>query len=148
MSILTDSAAQLIQKLLVQESMGLEPPSTPWPIYFGRMPDGHNVEDQLVVVYDTEPVQDGRLMGTGECIEHPGFQVRVRVSDYNTGHAKLAAIAAVLDQVKNNVVTGDSAATYTIKAVTRRGGPIPIGPDERGREHFTLNATTTIVENP
>jgi hypothetical protein len=83
----------------------------------------------------------------GERIEHPGFQVRVRTLDYTTGFAKISAIAAVLDSVKNDAVSGDTE-TYVVNAITRSSGPIPIGTDEEGREGFTLNATATITENP
>lgn len=147
MSILSDSPATILQKLLVDEAAAAMPPATPWPCYIGRLPDGSEVEAEILAVFDTEPRQDGRIMATGERIEHPGFQVRVRANAYNTGHLKLSQVAAILDAVKNQAVSGDSA-TYTVNAITRVGGVIPIGTDENGREGFTLNATATITENP
>jgi len=147
MSTLSDSPASLLQFVLIGEGAGVQPPAAPWPIYVGRLPDGSNIEDQAIAVYDTEPRQDGRLMA-GEKIEHPGMQFRVRADDYQTGFQKLSAIAAILDSVKNQAVLGDSLNAYTVNAITRIGGVIPIGTDDQGREGFTLNVTSTITESP
>ena len=130
--------------MAVQPSAG---PAALWPAYIGRMPDGKQTATNLIVVYDTEPRQDGRLMRTGERIEHPGLQFRVRAVDYLTGHKKLAIIAAALDVIKRQTVTVDGTA-YLIHAIKRIGGIIQLGTDEVGREGFTFNATATISEAP
>lgn len=115
-----------------------------WPAYISFMPD---TPDEVVVIYDTEGDMDGRLMATGEQIEHPGIMIQVRGKSYLDTCNKAAQIALALDQVRNVWVAADSSSWYNVLNVSRTSPVIPLGIEEdaRGRRHlFSLNMVLTM----
>lgn len=138
------STADVIRHLLIDGGLGSMPGSNEaWPVYVGSEPDG---PDNAITVYDTAGVMSGRVMVTGEKLENPGIQVRVRSRDVLTGRAKAADVAAFLDtQVFLTEVTIGSDS-YKVWAVNRTSQVIPAGldnPSSRRRLH-TVNATVSI----
>lgn len=113
-----------------------------WPIYVGMLPDE---PDEAIAIFDTAGTLDGRLMATGETIEHPGIQVRVRGFNYAPTKAKIDAIAVAISSQSGSQVELDGD-TYVLKNISRRGSVnnLGIGDDDKSRYHFTLNAITTI----
>jgi len=139
------SPAELLRASLVGARIGVFPSKTskkPWPVFVGHMPDD---PDDVICVYDTAPVMDGRLQETGETVKHLGFQVRVRSFSYRAAYAKITTIDARLDDIRREgiVINGES---YIIAAVTKTSGPLAMGqePDGKRRENFTLNGTMTV----
>ena len=101
-------------------------PNSFWPIYCQSEPDE---PDQTITVYTTEPQLDGQSMIDGEIYQHLAFQVRVRSLSSN-----LAAAQAYLieHQFSENcyyvsVPNPEATAVYTVQAIVKKGGPIPIG---------------------
>lgn len=137
--------SQIIAKRIIDVRLGMLPPfveGMTFPTYYGVLPER---PDDAIVVIDTTSIPDGRLMRGGRQIEHPGIQVRVRAGKYATAYARLMAIARMFDAMKRTHIVVDSTA-YRVDNVSRRGRPIPLGPDETNRQHFTLNAVLTIAE--
>lgn len=134
--------ADIVARLLVQVNIS-DDLNGAWPTYVSFFPD----VGQGVVVYETPGEQDGRIMLTGERIERPGIQIRVRSQDYSDASNKAWAIAKKLDEQSNAEVVIDSAEAYTIQNISRRGTPIDLGPEgEDGsnrRFNFTVNAVVT-----
>lgn len=133
--------AEIIRQLLIDLDLG-ESSGSAWTVFVSFLPTS---PDQAIAVYDTAALSDGRLMGTGERIEHPGFQIRVRGSNYPDVRNKADEIALALDTQQNTSVT-TSDGTFEILNISRLGGLIHLGIDEtdQRRHHITINAVTTI----
>lgn len=136
------SPARILQQWLVDQGIGVDAglPGD-FPIYVGFLGDQ---EDKALAVYDTSPVTEGRIQRTGETIEHPGLQFRVRHNDYAAAYDKAKQITNALDGLKRATVVVDTEA-YTVHGVHHRG-IIDVGPedDKRRRQNFTINALATI----
>ncbi len=116
-----------------------------WPLYTSLLPDGKNVKTNAGVIYDIAGVSDSRQMN-GLIPEHPGIQLRIRSRDYETGFAKIEAMASALDDLVTvaTVIVGDE--TYEIYNVSRQINIIP-SDEVKGttrRYLFTLDFIVTI----
>lgn len=113
-----------------------------WPVYVGQLPDS---PDNAAAVYDLAGVADGRLMRDGTHVIHPGWQVRVRATDYPTAYNKASAIKTALEGFRNFQVA-IVGVSYTIAAITLQGGILSMGmePDARKRNNFALNGSITL----
>jgi hypothetical protein len=147
---LAHSPADVVRALLIDLGLGTAPADADaWPIYVGQEPDS---PDKVITVYDTSGVLQGRFMIDGEIQENHGFQVRVRASNHYDGYEKARAIAVALDEsvsletvsVGDDVGTGDE--TYTVYAISRKGGVISLGKDTPRTKLnlFTINAVASL----
>jgi len=114
-----------------------------WPIFVGHMPDSPN---DVLCVYDTSGNRNGRIMSTGENIDKPGFQLRVRADDYAEAYSKINEITTYLSTIKMNVVA-ISGTSYKIHSVTKIGTILSLGQetDSHRRCEFTMNGTLTLT---
>lgn len=136
------SPAELIYQLLIAEGL-IETSGTGFRASVSFMPD---TPDSFVTVYDTAGKFDGRIMASGEQVEHPGIQIRVRGIDYPTTWAKANEIAKSLDAQRNSTVSFSSTDRFRLRNVTRTGPILPMGVEEVGerrRFNLTINATLT-----
>ena len=140
--------AELLRSSLVSAGLGVmrtHNPNNDWPVYVSHLADD---PDNAICVYDTAGVKDGREMPTGNTLHHPGFQIRVRATDYTTAYGKVRDVQAHLDTIRQQalVLGGHS---YTLVAVSQAGSLIPLGRegDEAQRENFTVNGTLTFTRN-
>lgn len=124
-------------------------PTTPnltsgWPIYVGHLPDK---PDNAICIYDTSGVADGRDMRSEETITHPGWQVRVRATDYGAAQAKMKEVQKFLDTIRRTAVTIDGD-DYRLEAVRQTGTPLALGQEQKAqrRDTITLNGTLTMKE--
>lgn len=133
--------AEIIRQLLIDLDLG-ESSGSAWVVFVSFLPSS---PDQAMAVYDTTALPDGRLMGTGERIEHPGFQIRVRGTHYPDVRNKADEIALALDAQQGTSVT-ISDGTFEVLNISRIGGILYLGIDEtdQRRHHITINAVTTI----
>lgn len=146
MTTLAHSPADVLRHVLVGIGLGTEPPTTPaaaqaWPVYAGAEPA---TPDNVVTLYDTAGVSDGRSMVDGELFQHYGVMVRVRAADHPTGWAKADAVRrALAREVRGRSATIDGKS-YTAHAV-RIGQVLPNGPEpESRRSVFTLNLLAVV----
>lgn len=111
-----------------------------------------NSPDAAICLYDTAGKPDGRVMRTGEQIEHPGVQIYLRHLSYPVGWAKLKEIADALSTVKNDFVLFDSDEVYVVNNISRAGTILalgiedlgPNGSGDRRRHQFTVNLLVTL----
>jgi hypothetical protein len=136
-----DCHSEVLQQLLVDLGLGVlrsAHPTSDWAVYVTLMAD---VPDNAICIHNTAPQLDGRMMSTGEVIEHKGFQVMVRATTHEVGFAKIEAIRIAVDETvyKNTVVVGSHS--YGVHSITRRGGILSLGRDvgSSERQLFTLN---------
>lgn len=115
----------------------------PWPCSISSMPQEPN---EAACLYDTVPLLDGRLMKTGEVVEHPGIQLKVRDSTAKTGYAKAAELRDVFDSTINYAFTFEGN-DYTIQNISRSSGVLSLGQEQGQKKRFlfTVNAFVTIL---
>lgn len=134
--------AAIIRKLLIDLGIGTAAGS--WPVFIAFLPD---FPDNAIIVYDTAGILDGRIMATGEQIEHPGFQIRIRGPEYPVVLSKVSDIALGIDSQRKVSVALSVSEAYTVHNISRTGAPIPLGLEEIGDRknfHFTVNGVATI----
>ncbi len=136
------SAAEIVRQLLIDGGLGAESGNL-WVIYVGFLPDEI---DNAICVYDTAGTLDGRIMSTGEQIEHFGIQIRVRGISYPDTRKKIEDVALFIAAQIRTLVTIDSNDVYLVHNISQRGGILSIGVEltDRKRHNFTVNAITTI----
>ena len=133
--------AEIIQTLLTQASGSLfsNPPSVPWPLYIGYMPDTDDgAEDSVGALYDTAGTKIGRLLASGKPLFKYGLQLKVRAFDYSTGVALVRAAALQLSQTKMQSVVV-SGHTYVIDTVIQTSSVLSMGKDMRRRSLVSCN---------
>jgi hypothetical protein len=140
---LSHSPADVLRWLLIAGGIGTDPSlGEAWPIYASDEPD---LPDNLLTLYDTAGVTQGRLQETGETAEHRGVMVQIRGIDQPTTWAKADAARVYLDESVHNQVITVGASEYIVHAVTRKSGPISLGREPTtNRFLFTLNAVMSL----
>lgn len=157
--------SDIVRHLLIDLGVGTNPENRdPWPIFEAAEPD---VPDEVITVLGQKGKTYGRNQLTGETIEKPGVQFRIRSSISNLAATKANEIAAVLDQaVLNNVVVvvdpiSGLSFVYVVENVNRShgsalnsGNVVPLGkssPATPGitapssvRFTFTINALVSV----
>ena len=139
--LLEASPASIIAAYLIDEKAKMSRPTDNdvWPLYVSSMPDGENVEQDCGCVYDTSGVKDGRYM-RGAVVMHQGIQIRMRSRVYETGYAKIEALASELDSIARYSITID-VGTFLIENASRSTDIVPLGvePGTRRSYLFTVN---------
>jgi hypothetical protein len=140
------SPAQVIRRLLIQLNLAPSNQTGDWAPFVAFLPD---VPDTALCVYDTAGTQDGRLMRSGEKIEHPGIQIRFRSSNYPVAWQKAKDVADAIDAlpVGTTVTMVPATETWRIQNVSRTGAILTAGIEEVGdrkRHNFTINAILTM----
>lgn len=105
--------------------------------------------DETVGFFDTAGRLDGRMMRTGEQIEHYGVQIQVRGRVYLDTYDRAKDLALLLDGIIKQTVAINSDEIYTLHNVSRSGAVIPVGIEtvgSRRRHLFTINMTVTVTQ--
>ena len=149
------SPADVLRHALVSGGMGVLPsiatPGTPliWPMYVGRLP---NKPDNIIGVYNTAGVKQGRYMRTGESLFSNGWQIRIRAVSHIDAWNKAKDIQKHLDTIRQFGVIIETSK-YIITSVTQIGSPIPMGQGRESkrregirRDNISMNGTLTIKE--
>ena len=147
---LTSPPSIIIRDLLIANSLGSSRSSDdpePWPIGVSHEPDSKQEQDDIVTLYDTGGANDGRIMKTGERVQHETVQVRIRSKKYLTGYAQIKIISDFFDQLLRESIIVDSV-NYLIQNISRSSPILPLGTEKgsKRRQLFTLNIAVTINE--
>lgn len=140
------SPAEALQLYLIQVGVGglLVPGAgADWSVYLNNMPD---TPDNAICAYDTTGRIQGRIHRTGETIEQPGVQVKVRGTVNRAVCQKIKDVADALDACKRVVVVAPDSTCIMISSFTRN--PIlNLGnvPGNRVRFAFTVNAFAVLI---
>jgi len=131
------SPAQVLKKLLLDESLVNAHTSATWPCFINSMPD---TPDNAVCTIDTGAEKQGRIMRTGEVIQKPAVQIQFRAKTFSEGWTKAKAVEAVLDALYRRSITLESI-DYMLHSVRRHNTVLPLGAEPGGnrREMFSLN---------
>jgi hypothetical protein len=139
------SPAQVIRKLLIAASLAPNSQTAAWSPFVSFLPD---VPDTAIAVYDTGGVLQGRIMRSGEKIEKPGIQVRLRSSDYPGAFSKAETIRDAIDALTpGTVVEMAPGESWSIQNISRTSPILTTGIEEVGdrkRHNLTINAILTM----
>ncbi len=122
-----------------------------WPSFTSFLPDvdaAKKVPANAVCLYDTTGHKHGRLMRTGEVLQHWGVQVKVRSSDYQVGWMKANKIAAEMDTTKRLAIDAGNYL-YLLHAISR-GPVLAMGRDpndQKRNHHFSINCIFPLEES-
>ena len=152
-STLTHSPADIVRYTLIQLGYGSLPEDNlSWPISVGVEPD---TPDNVVTIYDTSGLHQGRTQIDGRVQERYGFQVRVRAVDHPQAHQKINSIMIALDQQVYDEFINIDDSQYLVKTVSRVTTPLSIGQQAASaggrttvtkREVFTINGTVKLEQ--
>lgn len=143
MDLLLHAPSDILRRVMVGLSLGTLPSDDlAWPIFSAQ---DVATPDNIIVVRDTSGVIDGRIQQTGEMVEYPGIQIRIRGVDQPTAYVKAQAICYNLDRSVNRYpITLDSTA-YLVETVSRKGSVLHLGKEPSSkRDLYTVNATVII----
>lgn len=140
------SPAQVIRRLLIQLTLAPDSQTAAWAPFTAFLPD---LPDTALVVYDTAGTQNGRIMRTGEKIEHPGIQIRFRSSNYPAAWEKAKAVRDAVDALPTGTIVAmiPTGETWRIQNISRTGAILTAGIEEEGdrkRHNLTINAILTM----
>lgn len=144
-----DPISKIFVQWSVDESLAFLPVSgtvQDWEAFYGSLPDGSRDSDNAICFYDRPGLTQGRILATGETIERPALQVRVRATDYLTGYTKMRAIVEAIDAIARASVTV-GGNNYIITSASRNM-PIPLGPEgeNRRRQAFVCNLLVKVKQ--
>lgn len=142
---MSDSPSKVFQYMLVQLSLGTLPVpgvAADWRVYRQALTNDNR---NAIFIFGTTPEQDGRLM-SGQVIEHPGIQIRIRGMTDEDAEVKGMAIESALAGVKHlTVPVGGN--NYLVESFKKTSGLTFIFQEEVGnRRHYTINGTITVRE--
>ena len=147
---LSHTPSQIIRQVIIDLGHGANGGIT-WPVTAGAEPDG---PDNVITVYDTAGVKQGRQQIDGLVVLAYGLQLRVRSNDAQVAWKKIEDIGIGLDediQLTSTTVTdpegyGTATQTYTVYNISRASGPFPLSDTSSDRKLFTLNLLAKIRE--
>lgn len=160
-TLLQHAPQDVVKALLIGFGVGSQPIAyAQWPILVDMEPDE---PDNCITVIGTDGVMDGRLMPTGEQLEHFGIMLRVRAATTTgTGHTlhafqvafnKIKSIVEILDKtvVRTTLALTDIAqgdADYMIHCANRTSSIMNLGRQRGSKERyvFTVNYLFSIVQ--
>ena len=118
------------------------------PLFVGTVPDQ---PENLLVIYNTSPVLNGRLHKTGRSVIKPGIQVYARATKTTSmaasevAFARLQMIQTWMDGVRQLIVPvgGES---YKIHAIRQASGIVAVGLTEKNTYESTLNVVLSLTK--
>lgn len=142
------SAADILRYLLIDLTIAGDPADSPlptWPAYAHMEP---GTPDDVITVFDTSAMQQGRVHNDGERQEREGFQVRIRATLGEEGYNKADEIKTAFDQDVYQRTVTIGAYSYLVHAISRTTGIIALGtePAVSKRSLFTINGTVSVRE--
>lgn len=132
--------------MLINAGLGTDPDlKKDWPVYAIGEPD---LPDNVITVYDTAGMDDGRLMTNGELQCHYGWQMRVRAVNHPVGYRKINALRVYISETFRALNLTIEGSLYQVPAFTHLGEIMILGPDTPGskRKLFTLNGTIPLKQ--
>lgn len=142
--IIYDPMSRIVQQLLQDLDLAVDYNGTAdeWPAFIGVQPPSPN---NVITVYDTEGIKQGRVMIDGEVQDKAGVQIRIRAEGPVDGYVKGRAILNGFDKSvdRNTVIVGSNQ--YVINSMSRQTDVLSLGLEEgTGRLYLhTLNYTVS-----
>lgn len=143
--VLAKSPAFVLSSYIIEELELMTDPvdGDDWPLFSSHLPDGIN---SCGCMYDTTGIRDGRIMSTGEMVEHHGIQLTIRAAEYEAGRAKAEEIALALDATYNGSISIESGVDFELQNVKRMSSVVALGLeiDSKRNYLFTVDFLVTL----
>ena len=141
----TDSPSLITRSFLVNNSIFTLPSAVgDWPLYISGLPDGDNIEDNAGAVYDVAPNLDGRLMTSGDVVQHYGISFTIRCTTYEAGWQKCLSILTLLvATAQSDISLG--ANDYLIEAFSVMSGIVYLGVETGTKRRYLFELTFTVT---
>ena len=128
---------KVISQLLINGGFGSF--DSEWRVFESFLP---NEPDDAIAVYNRGGSQDGRLLETGERIEHLKYEIQVRGINYLDVWRKMNSIVLFLDSLKNITVEVSPGEIYTVFNVSRQSDITTLGLEMHGTRRRQYLAVT------
>lgn len=140
------SPAAILHEALVGLDVLNRSNAVSWPAWVGNLPDlPHNA----IVLFDTSPVPQARLMETGEVKRRWGVQILVRSRDDRTaGWRRIMTITQALEQSIQNTPVSLKGDDYLIEAASIASGPFDLGREKETTARFLFSVNATLAISP
>lgn len=140
--------SKIVKKYLLDQNLGSEVTADDeWPIFVDNYPDGSDVEDNLICVYNTAGILQDRIQISGEHVELFGIQIRIRSTTEPIGYSKGKAIIENIDKTIKRTSVAISSSNYRINNANRTTDVLRLGPEkETNRRSFTINYSFSITQ--
>jgi hypothetical protein len=113
--------------------------------FLGKVASMPDQPVQCVGFYDwAGGKMEGRIMSTGEQVEKPGLQIRVRAATYPVGWAKANDIAQFCQGIRR-VLHACEGHMYMLHNVSRKSPILRLGQDAKTQWGFSINYNLTIT---
>jgi hypothetical protein len=141
------SHADISRYLLIDLDLGTVPTDEgAWPIFADREPES---PDDCITVYNTQGLDEGRDMISGELFGHQGIQVRVRAAVQQTGWAKATAIQKAMAESVLRTAVSISSSDYLVQCFAKIGDVLNLGKHPTSNRYlFTINAVVSARQLP
>lgn len=140
------SPAHILRQLLIDDLTVGDHQASDWASVVSNLPDDDSLPDNSVGFYNTGGILDGRLMGTGKVVHHPGVMIRVRSDSDPTAYDKADTIYSRLGTIKREQVT-IATETYRIESITVTTDIVFIGESEnRARTSYTIDMIMSVTK--
>lgn len=141
---MTTPPGKVIRAWLILHNFGVAGPTAAYSVFSPSMPES---PDECIAVANTTPVLDGALLETGEVIQHPGIQIKIRSKSHDPGWVKGKQIENAICGIRNELVTVTGLGTFLVQNFHLTSGLMYAGVEEQNkRPWFTLNGTLTIKD--
>lgn len=143
---MTDTPARVFQQYLIDEGLGLAPGTgvVNWPVYRDNLP---TAPDKLILVKETTPILDGRLMKSGVQIQHFGIQLTFRALTDSEAKLKGYTVQEYITEILYRETIVIASATYLLQSFTLTSGLGFAGEEEQNKRRlYTTNGTITLRE--
>jgi hypothetical protein len=147
------SPAKIVATYLVYRGAAVWfPAAGTWQMAYHREPEGTNIQDRIITVFNDGAHSEGGSTGRreGRWKKHPVVQIRIRTSPngYTEGWNKGQTILDFLAQIRNQVVTAIPTETtnWIIRGFTVEPSELLHVEEQEihNREIFTLNGQVTV----
>lgn len=143
------SQADVVLQALIELGLVEDSTSEDWSGFVGSEPDGPEVPDNVITIFDTGGRVFPRSTPDSHRIEYPGVQVRIRSGLYTEGYTKARNIALALDGINYEIVEVEDNE-YLIHTISRSTEVLSIGKESptSKRSLFTINAMISYRKLP
>lgn len=145
---LLHSPGNIIRWLIINLGQGTDPQQNGnWPVYWNSEPD---TPDNVITVYDTTGILDGRSQIDGEVYKHSGFQVRVRAPKARQVYNQISTLVQQLNENVKMATVGinddQGQAEYIVCACNQKSDIIDMKKESPTSERsvFVVNYTAAV----
>jgi len=153
--MIKSTASEVLAAWMVANGYATRPtPVGAWPVSKNKLPVEAG-RDDWITIYDLDPAIDGKLMKSGETVDHPECQILIRSANPASAPYKGRQILEQLSSMYNvNVVCKEEAGLFSPETVQIQAVMIVMGltlfkkEEQNQRTHYVATVRLTLEEVP